>query len=85
LLERTNRLKNIITAGIMTIGPFVEDESLIRDAFRLTRDLFRRGQELIGDSFKTLSMGMSDDFEIAIEEGSNMIRVGTAIFGAREV
>ena len=85
LLERANRLENINTVGIMTIGPFVKDESLIRGVFRQTGDLFRRGQELIGDSFKTLSMGMSDDFEIAIEEGSNMIRVGTAIFGRREV
>ena len=85
MLENVYRLGNINVAGIMTIGPFVENESLIREAFGLTRDLYLKGREIVGDSFTTLSMGMSDDFEIAIEEGSNMVRVGTAIFGRRRV
>ncbi len=82
-LTRAYSLENINVAGLMTIGPFVEDEDLIRAAFRLTRELFLKGREIVGESFSTLSMGMSDDFEIAIEEGSTMVRVGTAIFGPR--
>lgn len=82
-LKRAYSLENINVAGLMTIGPFVEDEDLIRAAFRLTRELFLKGREIVGESFSTLSMGMSDDFEIAIEEGSTMVRVGTAIFGPR--
>jgi len=82
-LKRAYSLENINVAGLMTIGPFIEDEDLIRAAFRLTRELFLKGREIVGESFSTLSMGMSDDFEIAIEEGSTMVRVGTAIFGPR--
>jgi hypothetical protein len=67
----------------MTIGPFVDDDKPIRKAFRITKELYIDGREKIGDSFSVLSMGMSDDFEIAIEEGSNMVRIGTAIFGSR--
>ncbi len=83
LLKKVKSLGNIKIAGLMTIGPFVDDETLIRDAFRLTRDLFLKGRGIVGEAFTTLSMGMSDDFGMAIEEGSTMVRVGTAIFGPR--
>ncbi len=70
--------------GLMTIGPFTDDERLIRQAFSLTRrkyvELADQYRELELD---TLSMGMSADYPAAIEEGSNMIRLGTALFGAR--
>ena len=70
--------------GLMTIGPFTDDERLIRQAFSLTR---RKYEELV-DQYReleldTLSMGMSADYPAAIEEGSNMIRLGTALFGER--
>lgn len=70
-------LPNVDLAGLMTVGPLVEDPELVRPAFRTLR-LMRDGLGL-----RELSMGMSGDFEIAIEEGSTMVRVGRAIFGAR--
>lgn len=69
--------------GLMTIGPLTDDPDEIRTAFRTCRDIFNRGRDIVGDSFNTLSMGMTDDFELAIAEGSTMIRVGTALFGRR--
>jgi hypothetical protein len=70
--------------GVMTIGPFVEDTDRIRRSFADTRELFLRlADEMADEQIDTLSMGMSDDFEIAIEEGSTMVRVGSALFGAR--
>ncbi len=71
-------------AGLMTMAPFTSDEAPVRASFRalaaIGREWERRHPEL---PRPTLSMGMSDDFEIAIEEGSGMVRIGTAIFGAR--
>lgn len=84
LIDRVNKMENIALRGLMTIGPLVEDMQAIRYAFHKTSDLFMQAADLVGESFSILSMGMSDDFEIAIEEGSNMVRIGTAIFGPRE-
>jgi len=70
-------------SGLMTMAPFTEDESLIRRSFRklyAARDSLRR--RFPEEDFSCLSMGMSGDFEIAVEEGSTMVRVGTAIFGS---
>ena len=78
-------LKNIQLRGLMTVGPFSDDEKGIREAFQTTRNLFEKIKTHADDSFAVLSMGMSADFEWAIEEGSNMIRVGTAIFGRRNM
>lgn len=80
-----NSFEYINLCGLMTIGPYTDDLDSIRQAFVLTRELFVTGREIVGDSFSTLSMGMSSDFELAIEEGSTMVRVGTAIFGNRPV
>lgn len=71
--------------GLMTMAPFVEDEKTIRKSF----STLRGAMEKINAEFPTLgicelSMGMSGDFKIAIEEGSTMVRIGTAIFGERE-
>lgn len=68
--------------GLMTIGPHTEDEKAIRCVFAEAKTLFDRLACQV-PSFEYLSMGMSDDFELAILEGSNMVRVGTSIFGAR--
>lgn len=76
---------NIRIKGLMTIAPYAEDSEEVRWVFRGLKDL----SETIEDrryenvQMKYLSMGMTNDYEIAIEEGSNMVRVGTAIFGKR--
>jgi PLP dependent protein len=78
-------LKNLQFAGLMTVPPFTEDPQQVRPFFRELRELrdqiAMRGLKGIGTD--VLSMGMSHDFEVAIEEGSTCVRVGTAIFGER--
>ncbi len=73
--------------GLMTIGLFSEEPEEVRPCFRLLRDLSNRCLDELGGEpdMGILSMGMSGDFETAIEEGSTMVRVGTAIFGPRRV
>ena len=68
--------------GLMTIGPHTDDEKAIRAVFAEAKALFDRLACQV-PSFEFLSMGMSSDYELAILEGSNMVRVGTSIFGAR--
>jgi len=75
---------DIKVEGLMTIGPNTTDDVVIGKAFATTRVLLKNvNKQLEGDSLKTLSMGMSGDFEIAIREGSTMVRIGSAIFGTR--
>jgi pyridoxal phosphate enzyme (YggS family) len=71
--------------GLMTIGPFLPDPEGSRPMFRRLRELSRRVADAGGGKveMRHLSMGMSGDFEVAIEEGATMVRLGTAIFGAR--
>jgi len=83
LIRRINQMPGIHLTGLMTIGPLTDDEDRIREVFRTARDLFRQGRDLAGGDFENLSMGMSDDFPLAIAEGATMIRVGTSIFGGR--
>ena len=85
LILAARKLPYINLSGLMAIGPLTDDEDAIRASFRLAHDIFKQGQDLIGDSFDMLSMGMSDDFAVAIAEGSTMIRIGTALFGTRPV
>ena len=72
---------------MMTIGPRSKDESEIRSAFRELKSLYDSASDsnIEGIDMKYLSMGMTNDFEIAIEEGSNMVRIGRAIFGERSI
>lgn len=78
------QLPNLEIRGLMTIGPLAGGSEEIRRAFRSLRRLYQRlGETRPIQRWDTLSMGMTDDFEIAIEEGSTMIRVGRAIFGSR--
>ena len=84
LVRRVNDLPNISLTGLMTIGPHVDDPQEIRAAFGRCRELFEQGENIVGDQFDTLSMGMTDDFPLAIAEGSTMIRIGSALFGPRE-
>jgi pyridoxal phosphate enzyme (YggS family) len=83
LMETAHRLPAVDLTGLMAIGPLTDDEDTVREAFRRARRLFRQGRDRFGDVFDTLSMGMTDDFALAIAEGSTMIRVGTALFGPR--
>ncbi len=77
-------LKYLQVKGLMTIGPLTDDQRQIRQAFRTLANLRETLVSAFpGHALPFLSMGMSGDFEIAIEEGSTHIRVGTAIFGAR--
>lgn len=86
ILSITNFCKNsgsLKLCGLMTMAPFTDDEMIIRNCFRKTKSLFNRLNEE-GYDLKEISMGMTNDFEIAIEEGATMLRIGTAIFGERE-
>jgi pyridoxal phosphate enzyme (YggS family) len=83
LVEQVMSLRNLRPLGLMTIPPIAEDAST-RRYFRRMRELRDELREATGiDGFAELSMGMTDDFEIAIEEGSTIVRVGRAIFGER--
>ena len=76
---------NLQVRGLMTIAPWKADEGVIRGVFRSLRRLLTWLQGEFPDAeWHDLSMGMSDDFEIAIEEGATIVRVGRAIFGARQ-
>ena len=79
------KLENLQIMGLMTIGMLTSDETIIRKCFQTLRRLFEeiKQENIPGVKMKFLSMGMTDDFEIAIEEGANIIRIGSAIFGAR--
>jgi pyridoxal phosphate enzyme (YggS family) len=81
-LDKTSALDRLRVRGLMTVGPWTSDKTSIRAAFRALRNLFDRlrAGKLACD---TLSMGMSGDYEIAVEEGATLIRVGTALFGRR--
>lgn len=83
LVKRVRELPHLHLVGLMTIGPLSTKENKIRESFRHTREQFEKAKDIVGKSFHTLSMGMSGDYEIAIEEGSTMLRLGGAIFGKR--
>ncbi len=70
--------------GLMSIATNTDDEKIVRRDFERVRSLFDELRQSFGEEFDTLSIGMSDDYPIALEYGSTAVRVGTAIFGARE-
>lgn len=78
-------LDHIRLEGLMTMGPFTGDPEDARPYFQVTKKLFEYGKKLVNgkDRMEVLSMGMTNSYKVAIEEGANMIRVGTAIFGER--
>jgi pyridoxal phosphate enzyme (YggS family) len=77
LAEEVAKLPNITVTGLMTVAPQADDPEDVRPVFRKLREL----RDAIG--LRELSMGMTDDFEVAIEEGSTFVRVGRALFGPR--
>jgi len=85
LLRGAAKLEHLEFRGLMTVPPFTEDPQQVRPYFRKLRELRDQiaAQHLPGIEMQVLSMGMSHDFEVAIEEGSTCVRVGTAIFGER--
>ena len=80
---RVLTLPGVEVRGLMTMAPFTDDEATLRRTFEGVRILHEELRAVEGYSGEHLSMGMTNDFEIAIEEGSTMIRIGTALFGRR--
>lgn len=83
LFDSVARIKNLNVLGLMTIGTFSDNENIIRTEFKLLRELRDNINKTKGVNLSHLSMGMSHDYEIAIEEGATIVRIGTAIFGER--
>ncbi len=92
LVKEISQLANIKVKGLMTIGKIMENEKdtaereVVRSNFIILKNLFEeiKSHNIPGVDMKYLSMGMTSDYDIAIEEGSNMLRIGSAIFGNRE-
>jgi PLP dependent protein len=82
LLDELARLERLEVQGLMTLSAFTDDEAEQRRAFRLLRELRDVG-ERAGHRLPELSMGMSGDYPVAVEEGATMIRLGTVLFGER--
>lgn len=82
--EQWRELQAVRFRGVMGIASNTDDEALVKADFEALRGWFERLKPLFGESFDTLSMGMSDDYPIAIACGSTMVRVGSKIFGARD-
>lgn len=87
LLQAATGLENLSIGGLMTVPPFTENPEQARPFFRRLREVRDsiNARNLPGIAMRTLSMGMSHDFPVAIEEGSTCVRIGTAIFGGRKI
>lgn len=83
LVRRLMEVPELTCDGLMTMAPFVDDPETIRPVFTGLRELRDRLRETTGLSLPVLSMGMSGDFEVAIEEGATHVRIGRALFGER--
>jgi pyridoxal phosphate enzyme (YggS family) len=84
-IQTLSQVPGIRLMGLMTVGPLTEDSQAVRQAFRQLFRLFQEAKSLAlkNAEMRYLSMGMSGDFELAIAEGSNLVRIGSAIFGSR--
>ena len=82
-LTQVNAFTRLELHGLMTVAPYATDAEKVRPVFRRLRELRDRCADLLGAPLPVLSMGMSGDLEVAIEEGATLVRVGTALFGAR--
>jgi pyridoxal phosphate enzyme (YggS family) len=82
LAEQIETLPNLKLVGLMTMAPLTHNKDVIRACFVRARELFveMRGEKIVGPEFTELSMGMSSDYEVAIEEGATILRIGSAIF-----
>jgi pyridoxal phosphate enzyme (YggS family) len=86
LIEDIAGLENIRVSGLMTMGPFAGDPEEARPYFQKTRAIFKEliEMDIPGVELKELSMGMSNSYRVAVEEGATMVRIGTKIFGERD-
>jgi hypothetical protein len=84
MLEKMHILQNMEPIGLMTMAPYVDNSEEVRDIFSTLRRVMEKANREFSLNMRELSMGMSSDFEVAIEEGATMVRVGTAIFGERQ-
>ncbi|ABB15205.1 MULTISPECIES: YggS family pyridoxal phosphate-dependent enzyme [Carboxydothermus] len=84
--EVRENFKNLEVSGLMTVAPYVENPEEVRPVFRAMRELFLKlkAKDPENDKFQYLSMGMSNDYKVAVEEGANIIRLGTLLFGERK-
>ena len=82
LAEQIETLSHVHLAGLMTMAPLTHNKDIVRACFVRTRELFVEmcGEKIVGPQFTELSMGMSSDYEIAVEEGATILRIGSAIF-----
>ena len=82
LAEQIETLPNLKLTGLMTMAPLTHNKDVVRSCFVRARELFveMRGERIVGPHFKELSMGMSSDYEVAVEEGATILRIGSAIF-----
>ena len=85
MIKEEDHLKNVIVKGLMGMASFSNNTDLIRSEFRYLKELYNLSSQLSTINFQlsTLSMGMSSDYQIALEEGSNMVRIGSLLFGER--
>jgi PLP dependent protein len=82
-LKALNDLPRLEIHGLMTMAPWTLDPEKVRPVFRQLRELREQCDQILGAPLQHLSMGMSGDFEVAVEEGATMVRIGTALFGER--
>jgi PLP dependent protein len=82
-LKEMNALPRLEIRGLMTVPPWSPEPEKVRPHFRQLRELKMRCEQVVGAPLPHLSMGMSGDFEVAIEEGATIVRIGTALFGPR--
>jgi pyridoxal phosphate enzyme (YggS family) len=83
-LKEINALPKIEVRGLMTVAPWTQEAEKVRPVFRRLGQLKRQCEEILGAPLPHLSMGMSGDFEVAVEEGATMIRLGSAVLGPRK-
>lgn len=86
LIREISCLEHIKVLGLMSMGPFMDNPENIRPYFKKTREIFQniKRKSIPHTEMKYLSMGMSNSYKVAIEEGANIVRIGTKIFGPRE-
>lgn len=84
--DSLSKLNNVSISGVMGMATFTDDNEQVRNEFRKLKDIFvilKNSYFLYNNAFKEISMGMSDDYPIALEEGSTIVRIGSKIFGSR--
>jgi uncharacterized pyridoxal phosphate-containing UPF0001 family protein len=80
---KNNTFEGVEICGVMGMASFVDDEQTIRKEFRQLKQCFDVLQPLLSERFRVISMGMSGDWPMAVEEGSTLIRLGSVLFGSR--